>query len=250
VLQPVDDLVVDDVEAHRRQRHPRHDVNRAEPYRGVGVVVPEGVGARHHVPEPDRRQTHEAEVEAVEERPVFQFVQGERPQADVDEHHGQAEKNGGQDAESVHRRLRLVVGAAEAVHFFDGAVAQRRVQAVVNGVRSDVERLLEGHLLLHLELLTLLLHPTLLLRHALLVVAAVAAVGAQAAAEGAREHPSGHAAQDRADARQVQQGQGDAQHGVAHGDGLAEGGPRGYASVSCKKKKFCVSLLILMGLSQ
>lgn len=71
MLEPVDDLVVDHVEAHRRQCHPRHYVQRAEPNRGVGVVVAPDIEAWYYVPEADRRQAHETEVKTVQEVPIF-----------------------------------------------------------------------------------------------------------------------------------------------------------------------------------
>lgn len=58
------DLVVEYVEAHRRERHPGHYVERAEPNGRVPRLV-EGVawiGTGHHITEPDRAQAHEAEV--------------------------------------------------------------------------------------------------------------------------------------------------------------------------------------------
>lgn len=64
MAQTVDDLVVHHVEAHGGQRHARHDVDRAEPHSGVGVL-PIRVQAGYHVAETDGRERHEAEVKAV-----------------------------------------------------------------------------------------------------------------------------------------------------------------------------------------
>lgn len=183
MLEPVHDLVVDDVEAHGGQGHAGHDVDGAEPDCCVGVVVGEGVVARHHVAEADGGEAHEAEIEAVEQRPVFQLVEDEGAETDVDEHHDETEEDGGQDAPAVHGGFALVVGA-QTVDFFDGAVLARRVEAVAEvGVGTHVKRLLQTHLLLQLKLLTLPFHLPLLLGHAFLVVATVAAVGAKAAAQ-------------------------------------------------------------------
>lgn len=68
---PMDDFVVDHVEAHGGERHAGHDVDGAEPYGGVGLVVEERIGTGHHVAEPYGGETHEAEVEAVQQGPVF-----------------------------------------------------------------------------------------------------------------------------------------------------------------------------------
>lgn len=67
VAQPVDDLVVEDVEAHRRQSHSGHYVAGAEPNGHVPrlVEVLPGVGTGYHVAEPDSAQAHEAEVACV-----------------------------------------------------------------------------------------------------------------------------------------------------------------------------------------
>lgn len=67
MAQPVDDLVVEDVEAHRRQGHSGHYVAGAEPNGHVPRLVKAlaGVGTGNHVAEPDRAQAHEAEVACV-----------------------------------------------------------------------------------------------------------------------------------------------------------------------------------------
>lgn len=64
MAKPVDDLVVQDVEAHRRQRHARHYVERAEPNGYVPRLVQTlaGIGTGDHIAEPDCAQAHEAEV--------------------------------------------------------------------------------------------------------------------------------------------------------------------------------------------
>lgn len=64
MAKPVDDLVVEDVEAHRRERHPRHYVEGAEPNGHVPRFVKgvAGIGTGNHITEPDRAQAHEAEV--------------------------------------------------------------------------------------------------------------------------------------------------------------------------------------------
>lgn len=67
VGQPVDDLVVQNIEAHRRQRHPRHYVAGAEPdchvFRAEQGVARVRTG--HHVAEADGAQAHEAEIARV-----------------------------------------------------------------------------------------------------------------------------------------------------------------------------------------
>lgn len=64
MAKPVNDLVVEDVEAHRRKRHPRHYVEGAEPNSHVPRFVKgvAGIGTGNHIAEPDRAQAHEAEV--------------------------------------------------------------------------------------------------------------------------------------------------------------------------------------------
>lgn len=69
MAHPMDDLVVEDVEAHRRQRHAQHYVDGAEPDGRVprvdrGEAAP-GIRARHHVAEADCAQAHEAEIACV-----------------------------------------------------------------------------------------------------------------------------------------------------------------------------------------
>jgi len=67
VTQPVYDLVVDDVEAHRRQGHSRHYVAGAEPDRHVSRVGGDvaRIGTGHHIAEADSTQAHEAEIARV-----------------------------------------------------------------------------------------------------------------------------------------------------------------------------------------
>lgn len=140
----MDDLIVNHVEAHGRQGHARHDVHAAEPD-GRWILV---VRARDHVAEANGGQTHEAEVETVQEIAVFQFVQGESPQADIEKHNYQTEQYGGQDAQAMHRSLRFVVGTAQTVGILNVSVPHWRVQAVVRragperSVRTHIERLL------------------------------------------------------------------------------------------------------------
>jgi len=69
VAHTMDDLVVEDVEAHCRQRHPQHYVDGAEPDGGVprvggGEAAP-GIRAGHHIAEADGAQAHEAEIARV-----------------------------------------------------------------------------------------------------------------------------------------------------------------------------------------
>lgn len=124
----MDDFIMDHIETHGGESHARHDVDRAEPYGGVGLIVQEGVRSRNHVAEPYGGEAHEAEVEAVEQSPVLQFVEGEGSQADVHEHDTETEQNGRQDGPAVHGALGFVVGAAEAVQLFGGSpVSARRV---------------------------------------------------------------------------------------------------------------------------
>lgn len=133
VGDPVHQLVVDDVEAHRGQRHARYYVDGAEPD-GGGRTAVDRIEGGHRIAEADRRQAHEAEVEAVEERQTLEPVQGERAQADVREHHRETEEDRGEDAPAPHRARLRVVGAARAVRLL-------RVEVV--GDWADVERLLQ-----------------------------------------------------------------------------------------------------------
>lgn len=67
MTQPVDDLVVDDVEAHRCQGHSRHYVAGAEPDRHVSRIGGDVARIRtgHHIAEADGAQAHEAEIARV-----------------------------------------------------------------------------------------------------------------------------------------------------------------------------------------
>lgn len=67
VIQSVDDLVVEDVEAHGGQRHAEHYVARAEPDRRVASLLEAvaRIGTRYQVSEPDCAQAHETEVARV-----------------------------------------------------------------------------------------------------------------------------------------------------------------------------------------
>lgn len=91
MLDPVDDLLVQYIEAHRSQRHPTHNVDGAEPGGGVGRLLPK---TWHQVTESDRGQGHETEIDAVQNRPVFQPVKRQSTEQNVDDHHGEAEQDG------------------------------------------------------------------------------------------------------------------------------------------------------------
>lgn len=146
MLDAMHDLVVEDVEAHRRQGHARHDVNGAEP-QCRGRVFSE---AWHQVAEADCRQRHEAEVDAVEHGPIFEAVEDEGADDDVHDHHAQTQADGRQDAETVHRRrVRLRLAQRVDFGYVDGRrVLLGRVHVVLRvivreGPRSNVVRLLQ-----------------------------------------------------------------------------------------------------------
>ena len=65
----VDDLFLDQVEAHGQERYPEEEVDRAEGDADVDVLAFLDVLGRHEVPEPDGGQSDEAEVGRVEELP-------------------------------------------------------------------------------------------------------------------------------------------------------------------------------------
>lgn len=146
MLDAMHNLVVEDVETHRRQSHPRHNVNGAEP-QCRGRVFSE---AWHQVAETDCRQRHEAKVDSVEHGPIFEAVEDEGACNYVHDHHAQTQADGRQNAETVHRRgvrLRLTQ-RVDFGHVHGRRVFLRRVNVVLRVIvressRSNVVRLLQ-----------------------------------------------------------------------------------------------------------
>lgn len=71
VFQSMHDLVMEDIEAHGGQSHPRHDVNGAEPKSAGRLFLQAG----NQVAKSDGRQAHKAKVDAVKKWPFFQSVE-------------------------------------------------------------------------------------------------------------------------------------------------------------------------------
>lgn len=103
MLEPMNDLLVQNVEAHRGQRHAGHDVRRAEPERRGGFFA----HPRHQIAKPDGRQAHEAEIDGIDQRPVLKTHQRDRAQHNVDDHHAQAEQYRRQQTQAMHRGARF-----------------------------------------------------------------------------------------------------------------------------------------------
>lgn len=68
---PMYDFIVDNIEAHRSERHSRHNINGAKPNGGIRFMLSERVRARNHISKTDRCQAHETKIEAIQKRPAF-----------------------------------------------------------------------------------------------------------------------------------------------------------------------------------
>lgn len=111
VFQTMDDLVVEDVEAHRSERQAGHDVHGTEPDGpGRSVVLLGGSGSQ--VAETYCAEAHEAEVNSVDRAPAFKLVQNHCAEKYVSENCTEAEAHWSENGETPERHFRVCVCAA------------------------------------------------------------------------------------------------------------------------------------------